>query len=255
MPSAGSLLSGALLNRLQARGIALGRLTHAAGLSSSGEAALDARLPLPERSRIPARLAEQVERTRERGGRVVAVGTSVVRALEDNARANRGRLAAGERIATLRLDGAYQPQVVSGVLSGVHVPGGSHYDLLAAFAPQALLAEAGRRADREGFLAHEFGEHSLLLPWCLPARASVKRLVHPRTSRPRLPPIVANQACPRYRVDVGLAERWQGGLAIGLPRRGVRAEGERCGVFSARAGITARAAAGEAAQHPNGANE
>ena len=67
----------------------LARLTHAAGLSATGDPDLDARLPLPERYEIPPETVAAVERARRRGGRVVAVGTTVVRALEGRPRSPR----------------------------------------------------------------------------------------------------------------------------------------------------------------------
>ncbi len=95
LPSAGRPLSWELLLGLKARGIALGALTHAAGLSSTGDPALDRALPLPERYEIPVDTVEAVGRAEAAGGRVVAVGTSVVRALEGSAAAHGGRLVAG----------------------------------------------------------------------------------------------------------------------------------------------------------------
>src|SRR5262249_14918386 len=81
-PSAGLPLDGATLVALRRRGIAIATLTHAAGLSSRGAPATAAALPLPARSDIPAETVAAIETARSRGGRVVAVGTTVVRALE-----------------------------------------------------------------------------------------------------------------------------------------------------------------------------
>lgn len=81
-PSAGFLLDWAMLDALRARGIGFATLTHAAGLSSTGDEALDARLPLPEPYHLPAATVAAIERTRRDGGRVVALGTTVTRALE-----------------------------------------------------------------------------------------------------------------------------------------------------------------------------
>ena len=78
-----------------AQGVRWASLTHAAGLSATGDPALDAALPLPERYDIPAATVRAVAATRARGGRVVAVGTTVVRALEGAAAAGGGTLRAG----------------------------------------------------------------------------------------------------------------------------------------------------------------
>ncbi len=94
-PSAGLALTWDLLLDLRRRGIALARVTHAAGLSSTGDGELDGRLPLAERYEVPAETVRAVAAARRRGGRVVAVGTTVVRALEGDARSHAGRLVAG----------------------------------------------------------------------------------------------------------------------------------------------------------------
>jgi S-adenosylmethionine:tRNA ribosyltransferase-isomerase len=80
IPSAGRPLVQSLRNQLQQKGIALATLTHAAGISSTGEDVLDRLLPLPEYYELPQRTVLALRQAK----RVVAVGTSVVRALEDN---------------------------------------------------------------------------------------------------------------------------------------------------------------------------
>jgi S-adenosylmethionine:tRNA ribosyltransferase-isomerase len=124
-------------------------VTHAAGLSSTGRDALDRRLPLNERFSVPEATVRAIA---ENGGRVVAVGTTVVRALESAART--GTLVAGTGIATLRIDESYAPRVVHSVLSGMHEPGTSHFELLSAFAAPELLTRASAHASEVGYLTH-----------------------------------------------------------------------------------------------------
>ena len=162
-PSAGLALTADLRRALAERGVRLASLTHAAGLSSTGDPALDARLPLPERFEIPAETAAAVAGARARGGRVVAVGTTAVRALEGQAAQNGGRLVGGGGVTDLLLDRSYRPQVVDGLLTGLHEPGTSHFELLQAFAPPDLLRAAHAHAEAAGYLAHEFGDASLIL--------------------------------------------------------------------------------------------
>jgi S-adenosylmethionine:tRNA ribosyltransferase-isomerase len=162
-PSAGLALSWELLLDLRRRGIAIARVTHAAGLSSTGDGELDARLPLAERYEVPEETVRAVAAARRRGGRVVAVGTTAVRALEGNARSHRGRLAAGAGTTALRLGPALRRRVVDGILTGVHDPGTSHFALLESFAPRALLLEAHAFAAERGYLGHEFGDAMLIL--------------------------------------------------------------------------------------------
>ena len=138
-------------------------LTHAAGLSSTGDAALDAALPRPERFDIPASTVEAIHAARAAAGRVVAVGTTVVRALEGRALQSGGRLTPGEGVTDLLMGPGFVPRVVSGLLTGVHDPTTSHYALLQAFAPLPLLREAAQLAEQRGYLGHEFGDSCLIL--------------------------------------------------------------------------------------------
>jgi len=162
MPSAGRPLSWSVLLEVIRRRARIATVTHAAGLSSTGDAALDAALPLTERFEIPEATARAVERTRAQRGRVIAVGTSVVRALEGCA-ALHGRVVAGTGETDLLLSEGFRRRVVDGLLTGLHEPTASHWSLLAAFAPRSLLEAAYAHAESEGYLAHEFGDSSLIL--------------------------------------------------------------------------------------------
>jgi S-adenosylmethionine:tRNA ribosyltransferase-isomerase len=167
MPSAGRPLTFATLVDLRRRGVEVASLTHAAGLSSTGDAALDAALPLTERYDIPEATAQAVDRTRARGGRVVATGTSVVRALEGCAKGNvgelGGRVVAGEGETSLILGEASELRVVGGLLTGIHEPSETHFGLLRAFLPAALLERAHEHAEQARYLCHEFGDSMLVL--------------------------------------------------------------------------------------------
>jgi S-adenosylmethionine:tRNA ribosyltransferase-isomerase len=162
MPSAGRPLTWSLLSELRARGIEVARVTHAAGLSSTGDKELDAKLPLPERSDIPEPTVRAVARTRARGGRVIAVGTSVVRALEGRVML-RGELLSGEADTDLVMGPGYRRRVVDGLLTGIHEPTASHYALLRTFVAADVLYEAYDHAGNAGYLNHEFGDSSLIL--------------------------------------------------------------------------------------------
>ena len=163
-PSAGRPLSVGLLQALRRRGVRLARVTHAAGLSSTGDPRLDALLPLPERYDVPVSTADAVGEARAAGARVLAVGTTVVRALEGAVTANDGHLGPGEGVTGLRIGPGFRPAVVHGLLTGLHEPGTSHFDLVSVFAEPALLRAAYRHAEARGYLGHELGDSSLLLP-------------------------------------------------------------------------------------------
>ncbi len=162
-PSAGRPLTWTLLALLARRGVGLAWVTHAAGLSSTGDPAVDALLPLPERFDVPEAAVTAIAATLRAGGRVIAVGTTVVRALESAAAAHGGVLAATSGVTTLRLGPGFRRRVVHGLLTGMHEPDTSHFALLASFAPETLLLDAHRHAEDAGYLAHEFGDASLIL--------------------------------------------------------------------------------------------
>ncbi len=157
-PSAGFLLDWALLQRLRERGVGFATLTHAAGLASTGDTLLDARLPFDEPYHLPAATVHAIERTQAEGGRVIALGTTVTRALEHAAQ--RGRLQAGRGVATQRLGPQHRGwlQVVDAIVSGTHEPGSSHHGLLHAFAPAALMQRVDRTLEAHGYRTHEFGD-------------------------------------------------------------------------------------------------
>ncbi len=159
MPSAGRALRWPTLSALMSRGVSIASLTHAAGLSATGDATLDAALPLPERYDLPVGTVQAIQAAK----RVIAVGTTVVRALEGNARSNGGRLEPGTGVTDLVIGPNTSLAVVDGILSGVHEPGSSHFELLSAFAPKQLLLEAARHADDAGYLIHELGDSTLVL--------------------------------------------------------------------------------------------
>ncbi|HZZ91190.1 MAG TPA: S-adenosylmethionine:tRNA ribosyltransferase-isomerase [Usitatibacter sp.] len=156
-PSAGFALDWHAISDLRARGVELVTLTHAAGISSTGDADLDRRLPFDEPYRIPLTVVDAIERARERGGRVVAIGTTVVRALESAAMPD-GRVREEEGIATLRLGPRTPLRVVDAILSGTHEPGTSHYELLQAFADDEALERAGLELESHAYRTHEFGD-------------------------------------------------------------------------------------------------
>jgi S-adenosylmethionine:tRNA ribosyltransferase-isomerase len=173
-PSAGFALDWALLARLRRRGVGFATLTHAAGISSTGDAALDARLPLDEPYRIAEATAAAIHAAGARGGRIVAVGTTVVRALEHAARHD-GTVAAGEGVAKQRLSPATRLRVVDAILSGTHEAGSSHYELLGAFADAAALRRVDAALQARDYRTHEFGDSVLIERAARHSAQSVRR--------------------------------------------------------------------------------
>jgi S-adenosylmethionine:tRNA ribosyltransferase-isomerase len=159
MPSAARPFSTELVTDLVSRGVVIAPITLHAGVSSAeaGEP------PTPERFEVPAVTARMVNSARAAGGRVVAVGTTVTRALESAANADGAvRQVAGWTDLVL---GPSRPcRVVDGLITGWHDAGASHLLLLEAVAGPHLVAAAYREAVDHGYLWHEFGDSALLLP-------------------------------------------------------------------------------------------
>ncbi|HEX7140417.1 MAG TPA: S-adenosylmethionine:tRNA ribosyltransferase-isomerase [Vicinamibacterales bacterium] len=186
-PSAGFVIDWRTVADLRQREIGFATITHAAGISSTGDDELDARLPLDEPYRIPAATATAIERARLTERRIVAIGTTVVRALE-HAAAGTGTVVAGEGLATQHISEQTQLQVVNAILTGVHETGTSHFRLLRAFAEESTLIRALQTMEALGFRSHEFGDSMLIerAP-VLPGRrwkGSVKRIEVPVQERP-----------------------------------------------------------------------
>jgi S-adenosylmethionine:tRNA ribosyltransferase-isomerase len=155
MPSAGRPLTNRTFRRLRLRGVRTAALVLHCGLSSpdADEA------PYAEWYSVPKSTLDAVADTRAAGGRVVAVGTTVVRALESAARSGRA-----QGWTDLVVTPADPPSTVDGLLTGWHPPEASHLRLLAAVADPGLLAESYRAALAGGYLWHEFGDVHLILP-------------------------------------------------------------------------------------------
>ena len=161
-PSAGFVLDWHVLSTIRQHKARFATITHAAGISSTGDEDLDRLLPFDEPYHIPLSTAKAVEATRQRGGRVIAVGTTVVRALEDAATED-GHLRSGDGVAKGRIGPSTQLKVVDAILSGTHERGTSHYELLRAFLEDSTLERATAELDARGYRTHEFGDSVLIL--------------------------------------------------------------------------------------------
>jgi S-adenosylmethionine:tRNA ribosyltransferase-isomerase len=160
-PSAGFTLDWASISALRRRRIAFATITHAAGISSTGDPALDKRLPFAEPYRIPDTTAFAIRRAKREGRRIVAIGTTVVRALE-HAADRGGNVPAGDGIADQRIGPLTRLRVVDAILSGTHESGGSHYQVLRAFLDDETLDAVGAELDTGGYRTHEFGDSVLI---------------------------------------------------------------------------------------------
>lgn len=159
MPSAGRPFTDRLVTSLVGSGVSIAPLTLHTGVSSleTGEA------PYPEWFQVPETTAGLVNQTRAGGGRVVAVGTTVVRALETTADSN-GRSHPGRTWTDLVIRADDRLRVVDGLITGWHEPASTHLDLLQSVAGRGRLVESYRAALDSGYLWHEFGDSHLILP-------------------------------------------------------------------------------------------
>src|SRR5262249_20648290 len=142
-PSASFSLTWDLVFRLQQQGVELLKLTHATGLSHTGDEAIDRRLPLPERYRLSSVAQRRLRELSSEQRPIIAVGTGVVRALESWA----GRMLSPDWAETdLRIEPQYPLRIVSGLLTGLHDAHASHMDMLQAFVPAPALERAYEQA-------------------------------------------------------------------------------------------------------------
>ena len=159
MPSAGRPFTDALVTELVTGGVLVAPLVLHAGVSSPERD----EPPFPERFRVPAETARLVGAVRGWGGRVVAVGTTVVRALESVALPG-GAVRAGEGWTSLVITPERGLRAVDGLITGWHEPESSHLLMLEAAAGRDLLQRAYDEAAARGLAGHEFGDALLILP-------------------------------------------------------------------------------------------
>jgi S-adenosylmethionine:tRNA ribosyltransferase-isomerase len=152
MPSAARPFTERVVTRLRARGVEFGAVTLHCGVASF-EAP---ERPGSERFVVPVETAVQVNAARREARRVIAVGTTVVRALESAATEEGVVASAGW--TDLFIDSAYEPRAFDALLSGFHAAGATHLDMLRSFADAGLLEAAYAEAAAHGYFCHEFGD-------------------------------------------------------------------------------------------------
>ena len=173
-PSAGFTLDWQTVELMKSRGIGFATITHAAGISSTGDPELDARLPFDEAYYIPRSTAAAIRRPKC-NGRIIAIGTTVLRALESAA----GRdcdMREGEGIATQRLGPKSELRVVDALLTGTHEPATSHYELLRSFVDDQTLLHMDQQLELHDYRTHEFGDSVFV-------EASMRKLIRSQGSR------------------------------------------------------------------------
>ncbi|MEO8575815.1 MAG: S-adenosylmethionine:tRNA ribosyltransferase-isomerase [Gemmatimonadales bacterium] len=159
MPSAGRPFSREVVARLEEKGVRVVPLILHTGVSS-----LDSdEDPYPERYRVPLETARVVNEARSAHARIVAVGTTVVRALETAASLD-GTVRESEGWTDLVITPEHGVGVVDAMLTGFHAPKASHLSMLEALAGHDHLSRAYSEAVQTGYAWHEFGDVHLILP-------------------------------------------------------------------------------------------
>ena len=160
MPSAGRPFTPEVVTRLVAKGVGVTPIVLHTGVASTEKD----ELPYPERVKVPRATASRVNSTRADGGRVIAVGTTVVRALESAVDPTSGELKELNGWTDLVITPERGVHTVDGLLTGWHEPRASHLLMLEAIAGRALLDRSYDASLQAGYLWHEFGDVHLLLP-------------------------------------------------------------------------------------------
>lgn len=165
MPSAGRPFTPELVTRLVANGIQIAPLLLHTGVASLE----DHEPPYEEYFRVPAETADRVNAARRAGHRVVAVGTTVVRALE-TVTDSRGRTSPGEGWTDLVITSDRTLRAVTGMITGFHEPHATHLAMVrqaiaaaGSDAPSLHLERAYHEAREGGYLWHEFGDSHLIV--------------------------------------------------------------------------------------------
>ncbi len=145
---------------LQTKGVRLASLVLGAGISSTGNKHLDRMLPMCEWYSIPSETQALVAATKSNGNRIVALGTTVLRALESAALG--GPIQAGAGTASIKISPGHEFKCVDTLITGMHEPGTSHREVLNAFCPEDLVRRGYEQVEAHGYRGHEYGDISLL---------------------------------------------------------------------------------------------
>ncbi len=164
-PTAGLHFTREILDRLTAAGIEIAEVTLHVGLGTfrpvTAERVEDHRMD-SERWEVNETTAEAIRRTRVRGGRIVAVGTTVVRTLESAALAGGGEVRAGHGATELFITPGFRFQVVDVLLTNFHLPKSTLLMLVSAFAGRERVLAAYEEAIREGYRFYSYGDAMLV---------------------------------------------------------------------------------------------
>lgn len=159
-PSASFQFTWDQLFKLRAKGVQVATVLHSAGISSTGDKKLDKLLPLKEWYQVPKKTVALINQAKTKGKKLVALGTTVLRALESATVDSELRARSG--LASLKITPGFHFHHINALLTGMHEPGSSHMLLLDSLCPFATVQEAYRQAVMRSYRGHEYGDLSLL---------------------------------------------------------------------------------------------
>ncbi|UFT99160.1 S-adenosylmethionine:tRNA ribosyltransferase-isomerase [Radiobacillus kanasensis] len=165
LASAGRPFTWTMMDGLKSSGMDIAFIQLHTGLSYYENDRWPDPIQQPEHYHVPERTAELVNKTKQSGGRVIAVGTTVVRALESAAKKNRVNPIRSS--TNLYINQSFSLQIVDGLLTGLHEPEASHLDMLSAFIDPVLLKSTYEDAIKKEYKWHEFGDMNLILAGAL----------------------------------------------------------------------------------------
>lgn len=159
-PSASFQLTWELVFKLRQKGVEIADLLHGAGISSTGSADLDQLLPLTEWYDIPAATVAKFNVAKNKQRRIIAVGTTVLRALESAWDGKSLRPGAG--LSALKITAASPLHTATALLTGMHEIGTSHMQILQSLCPPWQITAGYAEAEQRGYRSHEFGDIALI---------------------------------------------------------------------------------------------
>lgn len=159
-PSASFPFTWDLMFSFRERGLKMAALVHGAGISSTGSEVIDSLLPLREWYSISEELSESFNKAKKDNNKIVALGTSVLRALESSW--NGHTLRPGSGLTELKITPEYQIQSVNSLITGMHEVGTSHRNILNSICPIEHMRRSYEEALQRGYLGHEYGDLSYL---------------------------------------------------------------------------------------------
>lgn len=164
MPSAGRPFTPRVLRFLRQKGVEIAEVTLHTGVSSHElvHPNVEEHGTYPEWYSIPEKTVQAIRAAKEAGRRVIAVGTTVVRALESAAN-DQGVVVPASGFTELFVHPGYRLRVVDGLLTGFHAPVTSHLAMLCAFIERDTIMDVYEEAVARGYLWHEFGDVHLII--------------------------------------------------------------------------------------------